>query len=181
MVYFRTMNASLKRFLLITLVTLITIVLLLVVVGLWYKYTYSMDRATPQEINDRKLASKVLIATQGSEFKNEVVKRVIDKVRTEPVYIKVIDVADLANINGEEWSLIVVIHTWEVGEPPKVVSNFVKTADRSKLVVLATSGDGNYHIEGVDGITSASKSSDIDRCVREILNKIEFSIAPKEM
>lgn len=175
------MNPKLKKFIKLAIITIVVIVVAIFLFGVWYKYTYSMEKAMSREVNDPKLATKILIATQGSEFKNKVVSDIISRLSDRPVYIKVIDVEELANVDPKDWTAIAIIHTWEVGEPPKVVADFVKAANASDLIILATSGDGHYHIEGVDGITSASKADDVDRCVREILNRIEIKLAPEQI
>jgi len=175
------MNAKWRRLLRSTVITLIFIIVTVAAAGTWYKLTYSMKPVVPREIKDKSLPVHILIATQGSEFKDKVVAGVIDKLSDRPIYIKIIDVADLGTITPQDWTAIVIIHTWEVGEPPKSVPEFIRRTNAGDVIVLTTSGDGNYHIEGVDGITSASKLSDVDRCVREILNRIEIKIAPEEI
>lgn len=175
------MNAKTKKFLGITVKTLLVVVLVMWLFGAWYKSTYSMKEATPREINDPALATKVLIATQGSKFKDDVVSGVVEKLVDRPIYIKVMDVSQLANVKTSDWTAIVVIHTWEMGKPPKSVSDFITTTNNGDVIILTTSGDGHYHMDGVDGITSASKASDVDLCVREILNRIEIKIAPEEI
>ncbi|HZY79619.1 MAG TPA: hypothetical protein VFE50_08860 [Cyclobacteriaceae bacterium] len=175
------MNSTFNKFLRIIIVAILLVISAAVLFGIWYKYTYSMKEAMSREINDPKLATKVLIATQGSDFKDQVVSGIIDKLSDRPIYIKVTDIKELANINPPDWTAIVIIHTWEVGRPPKPVSEFVKNTNTSDLIILATSGDGNYHIGGVDGITSASKLTDVDHCVREIMNRIEIKLAPEEI
>ena len=128
----------------------------------WYKFHYSMDVAESFEVNTPELKHKVLIATQGSEFKNAVVVGIVDHLKKRHAYIKVIDIAALPQVNEDKWNAVVVIHTWENWKPQvdaKVYLEHVK--DLSKVIVLTTSGDGDYKIEGVNAITSASVMTDI--------------------
>jgi len=175
------MNSKLRTILKSTLITVLLVIVVVMAAATWYTNTYSMKPAMPREINDPKLGVRILIATQGSEFKDSVVSRVIDRLKGRPIYIKVIDVTGLKTVDPANWAAIVIIHTWEAGMAPKVVSDFVKKNNTSGLIILTTSGDGRNHIEGVDGITSASNPSEIDRCVREILMRIEMMIAPSEI
>jgi hypothetical protein len=123
----------------------------------WYSVQHSMEEALPMEINNKGLSQRVLIATQGSKFKNAVVEETIGRLKSLPIYIKVVDVGQLTNVNEGEWSAIVILHTWEYGKPQKDALDFVQRASlKNKIVVLCTSGSGKEKMEGIDGITSAS-------------------------
>ncbi|NNK28300.1 MAG: hypothetical protein HKP06_08685, partial [Flavobacteriaceae bacterium] len=43
---------------------------LLIMFGTWYKFKYSMDKVVSSTINSPELERSLVIATQGSEFKN---------------------------------------------------------------------------------------------------------------
>jgi hypothetical protein len=152
---------------------LAAIILILVALMTWYKIQYSMDVAREFLVNDPSLESRVLIATQGSEFKDSVVNGVVRELRPMSVHLKVIDIGSLVEINQDEWTAIVIIHTWEVGEAPRVVREFVEMKRKDNLVVLATSGDGGYKLDGMDGITSASLLSDVHRSVGEVVTRVK--------
>lgn len=123
----------------------------------WYRIHYSMSAARPFEVNDPLSSPRVLIATQGSQFKDAVVAGLVDHLKTRAAYIKVIDVSALPGVDAGEWNAIVLIHTWEMRKPPKEVTAFVERASSSgKLVVLTTSGAGTFKMDGVDAISSAS-------------------------
>lgn len=114
----------------------------------WYAAEHSMEEAMPLEVNDVSLKNHLLIATQGSEFKEKIVEKTVEQLKSFPIYMKVIDVGQLGSIDENDWSVIVILHTWEYSAPPKVVSSFVKKANRDKLIVLSTSGSGKEKIEG---------------------------------
>ncbi|HSO36437.1 MAG TPA: hypothetical protein VLT33_28120 [Labilithrix sp.] len=123
----------------------------------WYALHFAMDTAKPFEVNRTDARERVLIATQGSAFKDEVVRGVVDRLGRRPAYVKVIDVASLSDVREADWNAVVVLHTWEMSKPPAAVKTFIDRAQaRDRLVVLATSGEGNQHIAGVDTITAAS-------------------------
>ncbi|HBR53871.1 MAG TPA: hypothetical protein DEA82_06670, partial [Flavobacteriaceae bacterium] len=71
------------------------IVLVLLAFGYWYKLTYSMEVAENSGINSPQLATKILIATQGSDFKDAIVTNLINFYKKDSVHLKTIDVTQL--------------------------------------------------------------------------------------
>ena len=117
-----------------------------------------MGPATPLEVGERGTGSAVLIATQGSEYKDAVVRALVDGLRRRSVYVRVADVSALPGIAETDWNVIVVVHTWQMGKPEPHAREFVeRVKDRSKLVVLTTSGGGDEKMPGVDAISAASE------------------------
>jgi len=140
----------------------------------WYFAHYSMDEAKPFEVNAPSAREHVLIATQGSAFKDAVVQGVVDRLEARPVYVKVIDVGQLPSVRESDWNAIILLHTWQMSKPPAAVRAFVdRSESRDKLVVLATSGDGKEHIAGLDTITSASSKADVPARVDEIVRRVD--------
>lgn len=143
-------------------------------VATWYRFHFSMRPARPFEVNDPRSSPRVLIATQGSEFKDAVVAGVLEHLKRRAPYIRVVDVAALPGIDPSDWNAIVVIHTWEMHEPPTPVKDFVaRTRDSGKLVVLTTSGAGTFKMEGVDAISSASADADALPRAAEITARLD--------
>src|ERR1043165_4773159 len=97
---------------------------------LWYKTTYSMGTAAAYELNDPTLEKRVLIATQDSQFKEGVVENVVSHLKTMPVYIRVIDVTELDREDPAIWTAIVILHTWEMGEPQENAEKFIQRSGR---------------------------------------------------
>lgn len=140
----------------------------------WYKFHYSMDVAESYEINSPSLEQNLLIATQGSKYKNAVVTGLVSRIKQLPVYIKVIDVSTLPQIKEAEWNVIVLIHTWESMKPEFYSQQFIEQSNAmNKLIVLTTSGNGSYSTEGVNAITSASTMSDIDSHIAELETRVK--------
>jgi hypothetical protein len=139
----------------------------------WYAYRYSMEPITGFEVNSDTLSTRVLIATQGSEFKEAVVSKVIETLKSKGIYFRIIDVSVLRTIDEEEWDAIVILHTWEYSRPPKSVAEFIaRTNTNGKCMTVTTSGSGSK-MPGVDAISSASKASEEDNVARAIVNWIE--------
>ncbi len=140
----------------------------------WYWIHFSMGAAQPFEVNDPQSSTRVLIATQGSEFKDAVVAGVVAHLKANAVYVKVIDVSALPGVNEGEWNAIALLHTWEMRKPPREVKAFVDRAGNSgKLVVLTTSGAGIFKMDGVDAISSASVVADAPSRAAEIAERLD--------
>ena len=144
----------------------------------WYAVHYSMEPAKPFEVNRTDVREHVLIATQGSAFKDAVVRGVVDRLEKRPANVKVVDVASLSDVREADWNAIVVLHTWQMSKPPAPVKAFVDRAQaRDKLVVLATSGEGDEHMDGVDTITSASAMARAPAQADQIMSRVEKILA----
>lgn len=153
------------------------VILLIFILLSWYKVRYSMEPARPYEVNQPTLEKKILIATQGSKYKNSIVSMLVNTLRPYPIYMKIIDVSDLNNITEDKWTVIILLHTWENWEPQQDVQQFLESSQNlDKIIVLATSGSGDLMIEGIDGITSASTLTDIPRDLENIMSRIEAFI-----
>ena len=140
----------------------------------WYKFHYSMDVAESFEVNTPELKHRVLIATQGSEFKDAVVGEIVDHLKQRDAYIKVIDVAALLQVNETKWNAVVIIHTWENLKPQADVKAYLeRVSNLKKVIVLTTSGNGGHKIEGVNAITSASVMTDIPSHILDIKTRLD--------
>ena len=127
-----------------------------------YKYVYSMEVAENQEVGNANAALKVLIATQGSEYKNQLVAAIVTD--ESDVYFKVIDVSQLDEVQYEAWDAFVVMHTWEVWEPEPNAAKFLEEyKDAMNVFVVSTSGGGDLMIDGVNGISGASSLTDVKK------------------
>lgn len=156
------------------LLVLLSIVLVFLVFMLWYQNNYAMDIAEEYEVNSPMENSKLLIATQGSKFKNTITTAIVEYYKTESIYIKIIDVSSLANVNPTNYNALLIIHTWEMWKPPASIKSFMDRTldDRDKMVVLATSGEGTYKMEGVDALTGESILDETPTYVGKIINDL---------
>jgi hypothetical protein len=141
----------------------------------WYCFHYSMEPAREFEVNrGDSPRAKVLIATQGSAFKDSIVAGVVVHLQPRPVYVKVIDVAGLGAVEDADWDAIVVIHTWQMREPQPDAQQFIARArNPHKVIVLSTSRSGTLKMDGIDAISSASETIDVPRRVAEIDARVD--------
>jgi hypothetical protein len=124
---------------------------------------------------------KVLIASQGSKFKNALVESVTTHLG-EKATIHVIDVTTLPEVNEAEWDAVVLIHTTEQWKLQPDVKSFLERAtDLHKIILVTTSGSGDWKTDDydVDIITSASKTDELPSLMQEILSKIDSIVAHK--
>lgn len=151
------------------ILVIVGITILFFLLLIWYKVTYSMDPVISYEINKDNESQKILIATQGSDYKNGVVEEIIDYLKDKPVYIKVIDVTHLKNVNHGQWDAIIVLHNWQMWKPDENARIFLeKYYSSGKIFVVETSGSGEEKIEGVDAITGASKMIEVPKHAKQI-------------
>jgi hypothetical protein len=156
------------------IVILLALIVALFLLATWYQYTYSMDETAGFEIHSVEHNKKLLIATQGSEFKDSLTRNVINHFKNDSLYIKVIDVSSLNEIAPEDYKAILLIHTWENWKPPIAVKKFIDNAEnfRSRIVVITTSGEGSYKMEGLDAITGESKPENITPFSNKAIEKL---------
>lgn len=146
----------------------------------WYMVRYSMDVVESFDVSVPNATHRLLIASQGSNYKEAVVSGVITELKEKPVFISVMDVSSLSDINVDQWNVVLILHTWESWEPQVDAKNFLDSLSSSelkKVIVVTTSGRGDYKTEGVDAITSASSLSDVPRNVAAIVQRLDLLVA----
>lgn len=159
------------RSLLLLGVGLIVVALISVI---WYRQHYAMEVARSFEVAGSPAGPRVLIATQGSDFKDALTAGLVDHLQRRSAFVKVIDVTALESVQEADWNAMVVIHTWEMRKPPIEVGAFVdRIRGRDKLVVLTTSGAGNFKLEGLDAISAASQMDNVTARVDELASRID--------
>ncbi len=159
-----------------TRILILVAVALLLFTGFAYRYlsVHAMKRSPAYERGLPSLPRHVLIATQGSGFKDRMVAGLVTHLERHPAYVKVIDIADLTTIQEGDWHAIVILNTWEYGKPPGVVRDFVaRLATPDKVVSITTSGSGRERLAGVDVISSASVIDDVPLLLKRVGAKVD--------
>ena len=136
------------------------------------------------ETGDKTTAkSKVLIVTQKSRFKGEVVSEIKKKLAENVFYIKVVDVKWLPNESVDQYSAIVILNQCMAGRPDPRVEIFIDNIQpKNKLVLLTTGRLDSWKPESpeVDAITSASTLSKTGVVARTIADKVMVIINSKK-
>ena len=159
------------------------VVLLLIMFGI-YLLSNIQGEAESFEVNSPELEQKVLIASQGSDFKNALVGSLTTYLGKKPIYIKVIDVSALSEVNEDEWSAMILIHTTEMNKVQSDVKAYLdKAHDLDKVIIITTSGPGDWKTDkyDVDIITSASKKKELPSLISTILTKLDVILKTETM
>ena len=159
----------------ILFIVILSFIVLSVISLLSFKVIFSQKKIESFEINDVNFDRHILIASQGSKFKVQLVKDIIDVLNDEKVYIKIIDVSLLNTINYTDWESIIIINAIERSKHAESVDQFIKRNNSgNKIILVATSGSGNFKVKGynIDAISTASRMKNIDNIKNLVIDKI---------
>lgn len=129
----------------------------------------------PFEVGDPKSKTKILIASQGSNFKSKLVNNLASQLNDSETYLSIVDCTMLGNENVADWDAVIIIHTMQMHFMPEEVEKFLQQSDDfSKLMMVSTSGAGDEVVEGfdVDAISSASREAAIPQIVKWLNEKL---------
>lgn len=131
----------------------------------------------PSELNQSTLDKKVLVASRSSEFKQAIVDKIREAFQEKAVYVKFIGLGEIEKEKAEHYDAIVMINTCMSWDMDRSVHGFLdRYKDHNNMIVLTTSGDGNWlpKMKGrnFDAISSASKMANVDEVAGNIIMKI---------
>ena len=129
----------------------------------------------PFEINSPDAIHKVLIASQGSRFKNMLVPGLVEGIKGSPTYIRVIDVTSLSEVDEADWNAVVLIHTTQGGMQPDARRYLGRAKELDKVTLVTTSGSGKWRTEefDIDTLTSASRKAEVGLLVNTITHRLK--------
>ena len=121
--------------------------------------------------------NRILIASQKSEFKEDIVSKVVKGFEEGQVFIEVIDLANLSNKSAEDYKAIVILNDYKFFRINKQTKKFLKNVNdynRKKIVLLTTAGSPKLMIKSseINAISSASIIEDTDTISDRIINKV---------
>lgn len=120
--------------------------------------------------------ARVLIANQGSEFKDAVVETLQNEMDESGIAFTVQKLNTLGRVKQEEWDAIVILHAVKIGSINKNVERFFNRADDyGKVIVCTTCGEKDVVSEkyGIDSITAASEIEEVSALTRQIVNRLQ--------
>jgi len=165
-----------KKWIKILIAIIATPIVLFAVFLLSYVIINQQGVIEPFQVGTDNAENRILIASQGSEFKNNLVDKIIVQLEGNQNYLSIIDVTALGNENDEEWDAILIIHTLQIHEMPEEAITFLsEVEDISKVMLVSTSGAGDDRVEGfdVDAISSASRETVIPIIVKWIIKNLK--------
>ena len=127
--------------------------------------------------------SRVLIATQKTRFKQEVVSEIRNALNTNSVYIKIVDVKNLRYEGTRDFSAVVIINRALAGRPDPRVESYIDNEPQKNKIIILTTGildAWKPDTEGVDAMTSASVISKSDKIAKKIVSKVLALVEQKQ-
>jgi hypothetical protein len=140
----------------------------------------SLQTLKPMEIGNENYKKSILIATQPTDFKKAVVAEIIEALKKDVNYIKVIDIKHLKNEPTVAYNAIVIVNTCRAWSLSWKVSRYLeKTAEKEKIILLTTANGEDWQPKDkqVDAVTSASKLNKVDVVAESIVDKVRSLLA----
>lgn len=119
---------------------------------------------------------EVLIVSQGSDFKKDVVERICERIEGSGVGVTRKDLSFLGRTSEDEWDAIVVIHAIKVGRMKRDVRRFFDgVEDWDRVIVVTTCGSKDPVSEeyGIDSMTAASKKAQVEGAAAYAISRIK--------
>jgi len=146
-----------------------------------YVYLYYPRTAQTYEYAGPDPGKKILIASQGSSFKEKLVQTIFDSLKYSSGHIKVIDVGRLEETDAAYWDKILIVNTFMVRLNSDVNEFIQKISEPDKVLIFITSGGADWRPEPklkIDALTSASRIEEIDDLRRAIIEWIDKESEP---
>lgn len=170
---------KMKKWITILLWIIGTPIVLMAVLLLAYILANKQGVIESCQIGDKNAKYKILIASQGSDFKNQLVDRFVLELKNDSTYLYVMDCTNLKEKELEGWDFYILIHTMQIHKMPKEADVFLsKMEDLNNVLLVSTSGAGDEHYKKlkIDGISTASRSIAIDPIMKWALPKIRTGL-----
>lgn len=155
------------------------LILVLLVFFAIYLLSHRQGIIETREIINPSAKFNVLIASQGSQFKDNLVDSIVKILKERSVNVKIIDVTGLTLINESDWDALIFIHTTEKWQLQPDVKAFLDRAkDLNKIMLVTTSGDGKWKTADyrVDIITSASANKELPVITQKIKEWLDIRL-----
>jgi hypothetical protein len=120
--------------------------------------------------------AQVFIAHQSGKFKDALLENVTDVFDAQTVSYVVAEVSALKKIDEDEYDAVVIIQYVKAGRINSNVRRYLdKTKRMDRIVLVTTSGSGKVNTDAwdVDGISTASEMSDLDKITQKVLSRLE--------
>ena len=118
---------------------------------------------------------RVLIVSQSSDFKNEVVGSLREELKQSSIEFTVTDISSLRKVREDEWDAIVIVHAVKMGRIKNQVKRFLDNVENwEKVIVVTTYGseDPVPSMYGIDSISSASEKDQVKPVTTEIKTRL---------
>ena len=168
-----------RKILKILLTIILSLVTIIIILFTTYIIVNIQGVIEPFKVGSTNAKNKILIASQGSEFKNNLLEILVKEFEGDEKYLYVIDCTKLGDEIFSDWDAIVIIHSAQIHKMPREAELFLKrSVDLSKVILVSTSGAGDDKIEGfeVDAISTASRITITHKIVNWLIPRIESKL-----
>ncbi|EAG1934272.1 hypothetical protein BB995_02645 [Listeria monocytogenes] len=163
-----------KKPLKISLIVVGIAVVIFAGVMLSYRFIKSMDVTENDQINKSATGDYVLLATQGSKFKDSVMDQVKKDMEGKNVHVSIIDTTKLDKVTTDDYDKVVLFTTVQSDDIPENVTTFMNdNKDKSiHIAVTADSGRWDDKPKDIDAISEASKAENKQDFVDDLTKAI---------
>jgi hypothetical protein len=130
-----------------------------------------------REYGNPQMPGKVLIGARRSEFKEAVIGRVADSLAADSVYVRVVGLRDLKEVEGQQWSAVVLVNSamsWCMDY--RVRAYLRRRRSNENVIVLTTSATGRWEPRkrrgGYDAVSAASEPDRVDAIAADLLARV---------
>ncbi len=133
-------------------------------------------------IGSDKTMNKILIAADVSEFKNKILKRILETFQAK-YNIDIVNIYKLNKMSIDEYSAVLIMDTcmaW-TGFNLSLKSFIEKKENRDKAVLFITAGDPDwkYSYLELDAVTSASEIENEEIVYSELIARVKTILSNK--
>jgi len=143
--------------------------LLLLTTGLFLSCTaparWAHHAVIAWEAGPADAGQRVLILTQGSDFKDAIVTKTTGSLLDQGVFVRVLDVKEAKKQSPDDWDAVLMIFTLSIGKDDAKAKAFMQAhPDADNIITVRTQGTEETYpmAENVDGISAASVMSEVN-------------------
>lgn len=144
-----------------------------------YNFLQDPDSIKPSySINAEGRKDNVLIATEGSNFKESVLEKVVDFCKGNGISLSIINVSQLTDIEAKNWDGIIILSAIINYKLDPAIDKFLENNQDYNEIFMYNTSTSTVLEKGdrkIDAITSASKETNINKCASAIINFIDNS------
>jgi hypothetical protein len=147
----------------------------ILLVMVYFQFLYDpCDRKSATGFDTNGLQYRLVIANEGSHFKDSIARILLRHYEAEKVQVNVISLSSLSDLKTTGYTALVILHSWYTWIPPPEVERFIKKnrGCLDKIAVLTTSTEGSLKMDEVDAITGASRIEEAAVYANKIIEKI---------
>lgn len=143
-------------------------------VMLSYRFLRTMDVIDNAEINQSATGDHVLVATQGSNFKDSVMDQVKKDMEGKNVHVSIIDTTKIDNVEADNYDKIVIFTTVQSDDIPENVTTFMNDNNDKSIHIAVTADSGRWDDKpkDIDAISEASKAENKQDFVDDLTKAI---------